>query len=54
MIRLFNDIGALVVAEGIETTDELSAIRDAGAQFGQGYFLARPANPVPAIHWPYG
>lgn len=41
-----------VVAEGIETVDELKAVIDSGAQYGQGYLLAKPANPIPAIDWP--
>ena len=38
--------GTLVVAEGVETEAELSAVRDIGIVFGQGYFLARP-SPIP-------
>jgi EAL domain-containing protein (putative c-di-GMP-specific phosphodiesterase class I) len=41
-----------VVAEGIETRDEFKAVCDSGAQYGQGYLLARPAFPLPAIAWP--
>jgi len=54
VVDLCNDLGAKVVAEGIETAEELDAVRDAGAQLGQGFFLARPAYPVPAIFWPPG
>ncbi|HEY9228870.1 MAG TPA: bifunctional diguanylate cyclase/phosphodiesterase, partial [Gemmatimonadaceae bacterium] len=32
-----------VVAEGIETRDELSALRELGVRLGQGYLLGRPA-----------
>ncbi len=31
-----------LVAEGIETADELEALRQLGVGFGQGYFLAVP------------
>ncbi|HVF09040.1 MAG TPA: EAL domain-containing protein [Actinomycetota bacterium] len=31
-----------LVAEGIETADELEALRALGVGFGQGYFLAVP------------
>jgi EAL domain-containing protein (putative c-di-GMP-specific phosphodiesterase class I) len=51
IVRLCEDLGARVVAEGIETTDELRAVIDAGVHFGQGYLLARPANPKPAVNW---
>jgi EAL domain-containing protein (putative c-di-GMP-specific phosphodiesterase class I) len=35
--------GSVVVAEGIETEGELSWIREAGIELGQGYHLRRPA-----------
>jgi EAL domain-containing protein (putative c-di-GMP-specific phosphodiesterase class I) len=41
-----------VVAEGIETVDELSALVDVGAQHGQGFLFARPAFPLPGAKWP--
>jgi EAL domain-containing protein (putative c-di-GMP-specific phosphodiesterase class I) len=37
------------VAEGIETGDELKAVTDAGVQYGQGYFFAKPAYPPPLL-----
>lgn len=37
------DIGAGIIAEGIETAGELAALRDLGIPWGQGYFLGRPA-----------
>jgi len=35
-----------LVAEGIETEDDLRVLRDLGITYGQGYFLGRPA-PMP-------
>jgi EAL domain-containing protein (putative c-di-GMP-specific phosphodiesterase class I) len=52
VVELCRDLGASVVAEGIETLDELKAVRDTGADYAQGYLLARPAYPVPSVHWP--
>jgi EAL domain-containing protein (putative c-di-GMP-specific phosphodiesterase class I) len=52
VVRLCVELGAQVVAEGIELKDELSAVRDSGAHFGQGYLLGRPAFPMPAVNWP--
>ena len=52
VVRLCVDLGATVVAEGIETDDELDALRDTGAHYGQGYLFARPAYPMPAVTWP--
>jgi EAL domain-containing protein (putative c-di-GMP-specific phosphodiesterase class I) len=51
-VRLCVELGALVVAEGIETPDEYSAVLDCGAQCGQGYLFARPSFPLPQVQWP--
>lgn len=52
LVQLFNELGSTVVGEGIETLDELKALRDTGAEYGQGYLLARPAFPIPSPVWP--
>ncbi len=49
IVGLCDDMGARVVVEGIETAEELRAVRKTGAHFAQGYFLARPANPPPPV-----
>ncbi|MGE0399434.1 MAG: EAL domain-containing protein [Kofleriaceae bacterium] len=54
VVQLCTQLDALVVAEGIETVAELEAVIDAGAHFGQGYLLAKPAFPPPDIVWPEG
>jgi len=54
IVVLCRELEALVVAEGIETVEELEAVQEAGAHFGQGYLLARPASPPPPITWPGG
>jgi EAL domain-containing protein (putative c-di-GMP-specific phosphodiesterase class I)/GGDEF domain-containing protein/CBS domain-containing protein len=39
--------GTPTVAEGIETADDLAAVRDLGIRYAQGWFLGRPqASPV--------
>lgn len=38
-------IDAVMVAEGIETVDDLHVLCDLGVRYGQGFFLARPAPP---------
>jgi EAL domain-containing protein (putative c-di-GMP-specific phosphodiesterase class I) len=48
LIAFAAELGAAVVAEGIETGEELDTLRGLGASFGQGYYLARPA-PLPAL-----
>jgi EAL domain-containing protein (putative c-di-GMP-specific phosphodiesterase class I) len=52
IVRLCGELDAKVVAEGIETEEELSAVVEAGARYGQGYLLARPAFPLPEVTWP--
>ncbi|MGK2964576.1 MAG: EAL domain-containing protein [Tepidiformaceae bacterium] len=46
-------MGARVVAEGIETFDELRTLIDLNVDFGQGYLIAEPAatpsNPAPEV-----
>ncbi|MHC6595091.1 sensor domain-containing phosphodiesterase [Arthrobacter sp. C152] len=42
MVRFAGDIGALLIAEGIETEAELDALRTLGMDAGQGYLLGRP------------
>ena len=39
---LGRDVGALIVAEGIETEADLAASRAAGCTHGQGYLFAKP------------
>jgi EAL domain-containing protein (putative c-di-GMP-specific phosphodiesterase class I) len=54
LVELCKELDAEVVAEGIETQDELMAVVDSGARYGQGYVFARPAFPVPDAIWPGG
>jgi PAS domain S-box-containing protein len=46
MLIFAREIGAEIVAEGIETVAELSVLRDIGIPHGQGYHLGRP-GPLP-------
>lgn len=52
VVRMCKELGTSVVAEGIETVDELKAVYDGGADYGQGFLLARPAFPIPEPVWP--
>lgn len=48
------DIGAEVVAEGIETSAEYETLRDMGLRLFQGYLFARPGfETLPEPVWPY-
>jgi EAL domain-containing protein (putative c-di-GMP-specific phosphodiesterase class I) len=52
VVALCRELGAKVVAEGIETVEELKAVVDAGIEYGQGFLFARPAYPLPKAKWP--
>jgi EAL domain-containing protein (putative c-di-GMP-specific phosphodiesterase class I) len=41
-------LGATVIAEGIQTKQEVEALQDLGVTWGQGYFFARPVDPYAA------
>ena len=55
MTRFAETVGCSLIAEGIETENELTALKLLNIQYGQGYFLARPARvetfavAVPAV-----
>ena len=42
--EIANKSGARIIAEGIESEQELLTIRDVGIAFGQGYHITRPQN----------
>lgn len=48
-VRFGRRTGAQVVAEGIETEEELRALADLDVTYGQGYFLAKPGPPWVAV-----
>jgi PAS domain S-box-containing protein len=50
LVTFAKEIGATLIAEGVETADELRVLRELGIDNAQGYFLGRPAAlpPVPA------
>jgi EAL domain-containing protein (putative c-di-GMP-specific phosphodiesterase class I) len=52
VVTLCQEMGAKVVAEGIESLAELKAVRDAGVDYAQGFLLARPGHPLPSVRWP--
>ena len=56
LVRFGQEIGALLIAEGVERREELVALSDLGFAAAQGYLLGRPAPlPVPTTmpeEWP--
>lgn len=49
MVRFAQAAGLALLAEGIETREELAALRRLGVELGQGYLLGRPATMSHAV-----
>lgn len=43
LLRVVKTLSFQIIAEGIETQEDLEVIRGEGVRYGQGYFLGRPA-----------
>jgi EAL domain-containing protein (putative c-di-GMP-specific phosphodiesterase class I) len=48
IIDLGQRLGVTLIAEGVETTDQLAYLRDRGVRYAQGYLFAKPM-PFPAF-----
>jgi diguanylate cyclase (GGDEF)-like protein/PAS domain S-box-containing protein len=46
IVKLGQTLGLETVAEGVETAEQLAALRELGCQLGQGYYFARPLGPA--------
>jgi EAL domain-containing protein (putative c-di-GMP-specific phosphodiesterase class I) len=44
LVSFAAETGAQIVAEGVETEDELMVLRQLGLRYAQGYYLGRPAT----------
>ena len=44
ILRLAQGLGLSVVAEGIETREQLAKLASLGCGYGQGYYFSRPAD----------
>jgi PAS domain S-box-containing protein len=51
LVRFASDVGASLIAEGVETAEELRALEELGIEYAQGFFLGRPL-PMPATPLP--
>ncbi|WP_395174908.1 putative bifunctional diguanylate cyclase/phosphodiesterase [Roseibium alexandrii] len=51
--KLAAKLGKQIVAEGIETQEQLAALQGLGVAFGQGYLIGHPV-PGNAVHFPSG
>jgi diguanylate cyclase (GGDEF)-like protein/PAS domain S-box-containing protein len=48
VVMLAQNLGMDVVAEGVETTEQLSLLQRLGCEFGQGYFFSKPVDATSA------
>lgn len=47
LVDFAGQIDAILIAEGIETSEELATVTQIGVAAGQGYFLGRPTTATP-------
>ena len=47
LLRMAEALGAQVIAEGIESHDDLAALQQLGVRYGQGFLWGKPAPPRP-------
>jgi EAL domain-containing protein (putative c-di-GMP-specific phosphodiesterase class I) len=48
IVRFSTQSGVMLIAEGVETIEELRCLQGLGVRFAQGYLFARPGPPFPA------
>ena len=49
LVNLAAAMNSKIIAEGVETEDELTTVMKLGVGYAQGYLLARPANPAAPV-----
>ncbi len=53
IVAMAHRLGLEVVAEGVETEEELARVGDIGCDFAQGYLFAQPLEQAAAADWLY-
>lgn len=51
ILNLASDMGISVIAEGVETSEQLTSIREIGINNAQGYLIARPLESFAVSDW---
>ena len=51
IVGLARNLKLRVLAEGVETTEQLRALRQLGCEQCQGYLFSRPLSAVQLVHW---
>ena len=49
MLKVTEDLGTDVVADGIEAPDDLHALKELGVRYGQGFLLGVPVAPRASV-----
>jgi EAL domain-containing protein (putative c-di-GMP-specific phosphodiesterase class I)/AmiR/NasT family two-component response regulator len=49
LVTFASELGASVVAEGVERTEEVVVLTDLGVRYGQGYLFAKPNQDLDAL-----
>ena len=49
LITLCEDLGIQVITEGVETAEELNALKEVGCDLLQGFYFAKPALPFQVV-----
>jgi EAL domain-containing protein (putative c-di-GMP-specific phosphodiesterase class I) len=52
LVDLAHQLGAVVVAEGVETEQLADEVTSLGADLGQGWLFGRPVRPAPPVEEP--
>ena len=52
VVDLAHSLGAVVVAEGVETEQLAGQVAELGADLGQGWLFGRPVRPEPPVEEP--
>jgi EAL domain-containing protein (putative c-di-GMP-specific phosphodiesterase class I) len=50
-IEIGHELGMKVLAEGVETAEQLGSLRQKGCDAAQGYFFSRALPPKDLVHW---
>jgi len=51
MMTLANNIGASVLAEGMESQEQVDYLKQTGCQYAQGYYYAKPMDAAATTHF---
>ena len=51
VVQLARSLGLKIVAEGIETLENMHQLRDLGCHIGQGYYFSRPVSSVEFVKY---